>query len=90
MLSDTLSGAQALRHGDLEGAFEKLTHVKALDDIAKAGREAVQGKPTPSGKPGMRPLNLPETVMQALGFAKRVFVPNRTSSSSRKSTRSQA
>jgi hypothetical protein len=71
MLSDTLAGAQALRHGDLETAFEKLTPVKALDDLAKAGREAVQGKTTPSGKPGMRPLTIPEAAMQALGFTPR-------------------
>ena len=71
LLKDTLEGAQALRHGNLELAFEKLTPVKALDDLGKAARMAVEGKPTPSGKPGMSALTAPEALMQGLGFTPR-------------------
>lgn len=68
MLSDTLDATHAAANGDWEGAFEKATPVKALDDLLKAGRLGIYGKPSPAGHPGMAPMGVPETIMQGLGF----------------------
>jgi hypothetical protein len=68
MLTDTLDATNAASHGDWEGAFEKATPIKALDDLLKAARLGVYGKPTPSGKQGMAPLGIGQTIVQGLGF----------------------
>jgi hypothetical protein len=67
MITDTLDATNALHNGDYLKAAEKIMPAKAITDVLKAARLTSEGKPSKQGV-GMRPLNLPEAMMQATGF----------------------
>jgi hypothetical protein len=70
-LGDAIKGTQALANGQWGDAVEALAPSKEIRDATKAASELMNGKPTPKGNPGMRPLTVPETIMQGLGFTPR-------------------
>jgi len=67
MATDTLDATTALFAGDYVKAAEKIIPAKAIADLLKAARLTSEGKPSKQGV-GMKPLSLPEAIVQGLGF----------------------